>query len=210
MNEPRFRRPASLSPAKQDQLLGDVDPSVRIEIAHASAAALIGRRSADDVDPELAQRLVELIDAGELESLAEFWSASSPTTLPGTLWRLFELRQLVTTDPATSASHYTDGAGAAEVHDAVAGVAQPAGPQEIRRVLDALFSGAFMGDFGIALDRAEAFCRVLAVGTTHDADRAEPANPSRGGHLTKRADAVLRMAEDFNRSAALWRAGRLD
>ena len=50
------------------------------------------------------------------------------------------------------------------IDTAVAGAVIPTGPTEILALADEILRGAFRGDFGIALDRAAAFCRVTAAG----------------------------------------------
>src|SRR5690606_41273056 len=52
-----------------------------------------------------------------------------------------------------------------------AGAPIPAGPAELVALIDTILRGAFTGDFAVALDRAAAFCRVQASGSTHLAER---------------------------------------
>lgn len=209
MTSARFRRPASLSPAKADQIPGDVDPATRIELAHETAAAFLGgTKGAADV--QLSGRIIDLIDAGGLADLSQLWRSCAANTLPGILALLVELREEVKRNTQGAAVSYSDGATTAQVHDAVAGVANPTGPNEIRVMLDALFSGAFAGDFGVALDRAAAFCHVWAVGTTFDADRADAHSDAHATQVTQRAAHIDRWAAAFEQAGRLWRAGLLD
>ena len=80
------------------------------------------------------------------------------------------LREWVRRDPRTVAERYRLGEQRAEVHGAVAGVAAPPGPHEVAEVVDAVLSGVYAGDLAVALERAAAFCRVLATGAALDAD----------------------------------------
>lgn len=210
MTQPRFRRPAMLTPEQSEAIVGDADPALRSEMAHTTAQALVhgGREGA--ADPELVQRLIALVDTEGLDAVAELWAQSPAHTLPGALWRLYLLREWVRRDPDTIAERYRLGAHRAEVAGVVAGVATPSGPEEIRRVADAVLSGVYRGDLGVALDRAAAFLRVLATGSAMDADWVELSDSERAGLLTRRAGSLLDTAADLEESAGLWRADRLD
>lgn len=209
-DEPRRpRRPAMMDPQEADELPGAIDPALRSEIAHTTAAALVhqGRATAD---PDVVARLVALVETEGLDVVAALWSDSAPTTLPGALWRLYVLREWVRRDPATVADRYRQGTAAVPVHDVVAGVADAPGPADVRAVADAVLSGVYTGDLDVALERAGAFCRVLAAGAAFDADRLDDVDPTGATRMTLGASALLRTAEELEHAAVLWRAGRLD
>jgi len=198
-----------MDPQEADELPGAIDPALRSEIAHTTAAALVhqGRATAD---PDAVARLVALVETEGLDVVAALWSDSAPTTLPGALWRLYVLREWVRRDPATVADRYRQGTAAVPVHDVVAGVADAPGPADVRAVADAVLSGVYTGDLDVALERAGAFCRVLAAGAAFDADRLDDVDPTGATRMTLGASALLRTAEELEDAARLWRAGRLD
>ncbi|KMM44758.1 MAG: hypothetical protein NVV70_10225 [Cellulomonas sp.] len=198
-----------MDPQEADELPGAIDPALRSEIAHTTAAALVhqGRATAD---PDVVARLVALVETEGLDVVAALWSDSAPTTLPGALWRLYVLREWVRRDPATVADRYRQGTAAVPVHDVVAGVADAPGPADVRAVADAVLSGVYTGDLDVALERAGAFCRVLAAGAAFDADRLDDVDPTGATRMTLGASALLRTAEELEDAARLWRAGRLD
>ncbi len=208
---PRFRRPAMLDPQQADELPGGIDPALRSQVAHTSAAALVhrGRSDAPD-DPALVGRLVRLVEAEGLDVVAALWADSPPASLPGALWRLYVLREWVRRDPHTLAERYRLGVSAAPVHDVVAGVASPPGPAELRDVVDAVLSGVYTGDLDVALERGAAFCRVLATGAAFDADYLEGSDSDAAARLTRGASSLVRTAEELEHAAALWRTDRLD
>ena len=209
-DEPRRpRRPAMLDPQAADELPGDLDPALRAEVAHTTAAALVhqGRATAD---PQVVERLVALVETEGLDVVAALWSDSAPTTLPGALWRLYVLREWVRRDPETTADRYRQGTAAVPVHDVVAGVAEAPGPDDVRAVADAVLSGVYTGDLDVALERAAAFCRVLAAGAAFDADHLDAVDPHGATRLTYGASALLRTAEELEHAAQLWRADRLE
>ena len=67
----------------------------------------------------------------------------------------------------------------------------------------------FEGDLAVALERASAFCSVVAAGRAelaHDRDHVDPDGAS---DLTRTALAMLTTGEDLRACARLWRAGDL-
>jgi hypothetical protein len=108
------------------------------------------------------------------------------------------------------ADRYRLGVDAAPVHGAVAGVVTPPGPADVLAVADAVLSGVYTGDLATALDRAAAFCRVLATGAAFDADHLDTVDPGGADRLTRGASSLVRTADELARAGALWRAGRLE
>lgn len=210
MPEPRFRRPAMLSAQRADEIVGDIDPAVRSQAAHTTAVALVsgGRAASDDAD--LVERLVGLVDSEGLDVVAAMWADSPPDTLPGALWRLYLIREWTRRDPQRISERYRLGVVRAEVAGVVAGAADAPGPDEIRDLADTVLSGVFTGDLAVALERAGAFCRVLATGSALDADLLEPGDADHAGRLTRNASALLDTGAALEHAAALWRADRLD
>lgn len=188
---------------------GGIDPALLPEVAHTTAAAIVhGARALDD--PELVARLVRLVEDEGLDVVASMWADAAPHSLPGALWRLYVLREWVRRDPATLAARYLTGVAAAPVLEVVAGVASPPGPQELSDLADAVLGGVFTGELDVALERAAAFCRVLAAGVALDADAHEGFDDLRAIHETRGAASLVRTAEELEHSAMLWRAERLD
>lgn len=208
-SRPRFRRPAMLDPRAADALPGDLDPALRSEVAHSTASAIVHRGRSGGDDPALVERLVRLVEHEGLDAVAALWSDSPATTLPGTLWRLYVLREWVRRDPQTIADRYRQGLHAAPVHHVVAGVPSPPGPDEVREVLDAVLSGLWTGDLDVALERGAAFCRVLGTGAAFDADHLDLAADDSSARLTRSAGSLVRTAEELEHAAGLWRAGSL-
>ena len=198
-----------LDPREADEIPGELDPALRGEIAHTTAAAIVHRARASE-DPEVVARLVRLVEVEGLDVVAALWADSSADTLPGALWRLYALREWVRRDPDTVAERFRLGVAAVPVHEVVAGVVTPTGPDDVRSVVDAVLSGVFAGDLAVALERAAAFCRVLAVGAAFDADYVDTVDTGHAGRLTRGAASLVRTAEELERAAGLWRARRLD
>ncbi len=221
-NPERPRRPAFLPPAAVDAHVGSADPAQRIEAAHSTAEALVRHgRSGDDAR---TARLVALADEHGIDELAHLWSERPADTLPGALWRLYALRAGIRRDPIDLARAFEVGRHRAPVHEVVAGVGEPPGPQEVQAVADAVLAGAFTGDLGVALERAAAFCRVVSTGWAVIADGLDDAAPPgivlrddspALGHesgpptpaagLTRRAADLLRTGVQLEQAAARWR-----
>ncbi|MDR0433080.1 MAG: hypothetical protein LBH48_07225 [Bifidobacteriaceae bacterium] len=197
-----------LDPRLAEEIPGDMDPALRSEIAHDTAGALVARaRAAASTDPALVDRLLRLVETEGIEIVAEMWSASAADTLPGALWRIYVLREWTRDDPRL-ADRYRLGTARAEVAEVVAGAAAPPGPAELRDLADAVLSGVFTGDLDVALNRAAAFCRIVAIGTAIDADLLD--TPAAATEATRRAAALDSTADDLERAARRWRAGTLD
>lgn len=209
MVEPRFRRPAMLDMEEAEQIEGDVDPLDIALIAHETALAVVSQVR-ESRDPELVARLVRLVDDEGIDAVAMMWAKAEPHTLPGALWRIYMLREWVKHSAESVARSYHQGVHAAQVRHAIAGVEDPPGPEEVRRLADSILSGVFSGDLAVALERAGAFCRVVATGAAFEAETDEGHADARAHRATLRAAQLLRTGEDLERCAQLWREGKLD
>lgn len=174
-----------------------VDPVADLHAAHETAAALLGagRHSSD---PEVTRRLISVVDEVGITTLADLWSTRPARSLPGVLYRLYVLREWVQRDPDGAARQYSAGTHLSEPNHAVAG-ADPTGPDEVRRVADDILRGVFDGDFGLALERAAAFARVVSAGR---------GNLQASDDVS--TDRLMHLAEDLAWSARLWRSGELE
>ncbi|HEY0643332.1 MAG TPA: hypothetical protein VGD39_07935 [Nocardioides sp.] len=145
------------------EIAGGTDPALLREAGDLAATVLVrGARESDD--PALAERVVHLAESEGLETLAEVWSGAPADTLAGSLWRLFVLRSWVHADPERVAAEYDAGQRRVDVARVVAGVADPPGPDELRRMVDDVLRGIARGDFAVTLFRAAAFARIVAAG----------------------------------------------
>ena len=203
------RRPAFFSPAAMEAQGASVrDPAEVTEVAHETAAVLVGTGRATD-DPDLTARLVGLVDELGLSTVAELWADRPARSLPGALWRLYALREWVRRSPEEASADYAEGVRFTDVNHAVAGVAEPPGPDELKALTDAILRGVFDGDLAVALQRAAAFCRVVAAGRAERAHTTDASDRDAAGAQTRRAASMLGTAEDLEASARLWLAGEL-
>ncbi|MEL0626118.1 DNA-directed RNA polymerase subunit beta [Salinibacterium amurskyense] len=205
-----FHKPTQYSTDKFDTYEGGQDPAQIMRAAHDTAHALVeGARNTDD--PAVVDRIVAYTDKNGIDALAELWSRSSPTSLPGALWRIYLLRAVIQQDAVGTSLLFQRGIDTlATIDAAVTGAVNPTGPNEIKSLADEVLRGLFRGDFGVALDRAASFSRILASGAGSVADDQELLNPERASELTTRADRYSRMATEFAACAKLFRAGALD
>jgi hypothetical protein len=178
---------------------GTVDPLKEIEAAHQTAAVLVHAGRAAH-DPAMTARLVDIVEELGLSTVADLWAHRPARSLPGALWRLYVLREWVRRSPDEASLDYSAGVRFADVDHAVAGPADPPGPTEVTALADAILAGVFEGDLAVALERAAAFCRVVAAGR---ADRSE------GEEAATRAAHLLDTADDLTAAAALWRRNEL-
>ena len=192
-----------------DTFQGGTDPAQRIEAAHLTASALIRHGRAGD-DPQLTARLIALADDHGLDEIAELWADRPALTLPGALWRIYALRAGIRRDPVGLSRAFDEGRLRAPVHEAVAGVAEPPGPCEVQDLADAVLAGAFTGDLAVALERAAAFCHVVATGWAVQADALASPEHEAAQELTRRAAGLARTGTDLEAAASSWRLGALD
>jgi hypothetical protein len=208
LSTPRPRRPA-LRASLDGRVPGtgsvSGDPGERRELAHATAAAVLAAaRSGGSAPPvDLVERL------GGLDVLVELWRDAERGSLPATLLTLHLLRAWCRGSGAEAARLYRAGHADAEVADVVVGVVSPPGPEDLAAVADAVLTSTYTGDLGVALDRAAAFCEVIATGRRAQAH-------SRAGDDAEEATRQLRLAAgndraatDLRAAAGAWRAGVL-
>lgn len=144
-------------------IVGGADPA-HVREAGDLAATILVRGARESDDPRIAERIVHLAESEGLETLAEVWSGAPSDTLAGSLWRLFLLRSWVYAAPERVAADYEAGQRRADVARVIAGVADPPGPDELRRMVDDVLRGIARGDFAVTLFRAAAFARIVAAG----------------------------------------------
>ena len=181
-----------------EEITDEVEPAARSEAADRCATLLVRGAHGTD-DQAVVARVVHLAETEGLDTLADLWSASPADSLAGCLWRLYLLRSWVYADPVAAAREFDAGRAHTPVHEVVAGVVDPPGPDEVRQLTDLVLRGVVHGDFADTLYRAAAFARVVAAGrahadesrsdTTYDADLA--------------ASRMLTMAEQLEHAATL-------
>jgi hypothetical protein len=205
-----FHKPTQYSGDKFDTFVGGEDPAQISRVAHETAQALLGRVR-DNPEPEVVDRLVAFTDEHGIDAVAELWARANPRSLPGALWRIYLMRTLVRQDPTGISFLFQRGSEVAtSIDPVVAGASTPTGPEEITALADQILRGLFEGDFAIALDRAAAFCRITALGSTSIADDSDATSPERATELTTRALRLSQTAAEFTSCARLWRSGNLD
>ncbi|GAP58828.1 hypothetical protein AHiyo1_19780 [Arthrobacter sp. Hiyo1] len=138
------------------------------------------------------------------------WAESPARSLPGALWRLYALRAATMQNSERISVYFKAGRDTAQVSHVVAGAAEPPGADEMKQMADAILSGAFDGDFDVALERSAAFCRVVALGQATLADSAEHSNEGHASKLTRNSHQLVKTAEDLEHAANAWRLGELD
>ena len=180
------------------------EPFARLELAHATAEALVdaGRGSGG---PDTS-RLVRLAETVGLDTLSQLWRDAPADSLPGALWALYLLRTWTEQQGEAVARMYRAGRAYAPVDEVVAGVAEDADPAAVLALADAVLTGAYRGDFDVALERAASFFRVVATGRRELAGGADDLADLAD---LDRADRNERCAEALRRAAAAWRDGTL-
>ncbi|CAM4034233.1 MULTISPECIES: hypothetical protein [Helcobacillus] len=208
----QFRRPASLTPAQQEQIEGGTDPALKDQIAHDSAAALL-RETRGTVDPSAVERILRLAESEGLDDMAALWSGAPAVSLPGALWRLYVLHTWVQQQTAEVRRRYQIGTQSAPGLRYRSGIANPPDLDDMRRTLDEILRGAFTGDLSMALLRASAVAMLSAYGTAHLADApgsgADDPSADGAGRITMQADRLHRLGEDLEAAGRAAAGGSL-
>ncbi len=205
-----FHKPTLFWGSKFETFEGGDDPAQISRVAHETASALLSRVR-EDPQPEVLDRVVAYTDEHGIDAIAELWASASPRSLPGTLWRIYLMRALVRQDATDVSFLYQRGTEVTtSIDPLVAGATAPTGPGELTELADRILRGVFDGDFAVALERAAAFCRVVAAGSASVADDMEPNSPERATELTVRVLRLTQTAAEFTSCARLWRSGSLD
>lgn len=210
MSEPRPpRRPAILSAAQAEALVGDEDSAQSAALAHASAWALLGVED-EDFDAAAIARLRALVRTCGVDSVAHLWSRSPEFTLPGALWRLYLLFEWCERDMHVAQSRYEAGVSAQRAP----GLEPPIEAPELQVIVDevsALLRGDLTDDdLEHVLSHASVALRLLAAGSgTPGWGIRDPQDPL--AHIvTTRAQAFLRTAEEVDTAARYAAVGTLD
>lgn len=186
-----------------ESLVGDDDPAERSAAADRCATLLV-RGPRDGEEAAVVERVVHLVEDAGLDEIAELWAGAPHDSLAGCLWRLYLLRTWVYADPTAAAREFDAGRQHTPVHEVVAGVSDPPGPEDVRRLADAVLRGIRVGDFADTLFRAAAFARVAAAGRAH-----RDAGPQSTYDSDVSGFRLMTMADQLEGAARLELEGRL-
>ena len=217
----QFHRPARLDPEAAEQIEGSTDTAVASELAHRAAQALIGGFPGTETedDPITRSGIVAAVATNGIDDIAELWADSPATTLPGTLWRLFLVREWIRRDPELVDRRYATVIDLTEADDttnarleSALSEARPApSPTGLREHLDAVLAGSVEGsvtEIAPLLSATAGFLRALAAGSNPvwiEDDTDELAD-----RVTRRDSALLVTADELTDAARRAAAGLLD
>lgn len=205
----RPSRPGQLDPALEDQLTGGMDPQEVNEMSHISAASLLDKVHHTE-DPKIVERVLTLVDQEGVDLIAELWSEADPDSLPGILWRLYMLRSWMRRDADGLSKLWRLGEPTDTAASAIVGVDQAPEAEDIARTADSILSGAFTGDFAVALERAAAFCQVMVRGITSSLRQTTQPGSEEDRASRRTISSLSETAHVFLNGARLWRRGRLE
>lgn len=192
-----FKKPSLPGAALFEAQPDGADPGELAAAGHRIASLLV-RGPRTDTDQGLVDRVLHLADEEGLGVIAELWSHAGADSVAGALWRLYLLRTWVHRHPEEAAREYAAGKAYAPVHEVLAGVVDPPGPDEVIALVDTVVRGIVGENFDVTLDRAAAFAHIVGVGRGQ-LDSGDPHSAA------KLVDTALHL----RRAAELERAGRL-
>lgn len=192
-----FIKPALPGPALFEAQSDDTDPAEAAAAGHRIATLLVrGPRASEDA--VVVQRVLHLADTEGLATIAELWAHAPADTLAGSLWRLYLLRAWVHRQPDVAAREFAAGKVHAPVHEVLAGVVDPPGPDEVVQLVDTVVRGIVEAPFDDTLERAAAFAHIVAVGR----GQLDSGDPQSAARLVDMA-ADLRHAATVERTTGL-------
>ena len=158
--------------------------------------------------------MLNLVENEGIEVIADLWSHAEAESLPGMLWRLYLLRMSLRKQREAYAEYWSLGEPETTSASAITGIDDAPTGEDIAQLADSILSGAFTGDFAVALYRASAFTSIIARGMRVYAKKLdEQANTMRTQKIAK----VLHISANihalslsFAHGAKLWRAGKLE
>lgn len=118
MSEGKPRRPAILEPNQADMIVGAERVDDQVELAHFLADLLIGLVSESEksfitdnlqLREDAINNLLQILQRGDIEVVAELWSDSPADSLPGLLWRLYLVYQWYLRDSLLVEERYQRG-----------------------------------------------------------------------------------------------------
>lgn len=208
----RPARPAQLDPAVINQIEGGADPQKISEMSHTSAAVLLNRVHHTQ-NPEIVERVLTIVENEGVEIIADLWSKSDAETLPGMLWRLYMLRMSLRNHSEIYAQYWRLGEPLTTSASAIAGISNLPTGDDIVSLADSILSGAFIGDFAVALERSSAFTSIIAEGMRHAAhsiNKQSATANTKTARLLHNAANLNALSTLFRRGATLWRTGKLE
>ncbi|MCD9198255.1 hypothetical protein [Aeromicrobium wangtongii] len=192
-----FKKPSLPGAALFEAQAGGEDPAELAAAGHRIATLMVRGPRTDD-DQGLVDRVLHLADEEGLGVIAALWSHAPSDSLPGALWRLYLLRTWVHRQPEVAAREYAAGKAYAPVHEVLAGVVDPPGPEEVIALVDTVVRGIVGADLDVALDRAASFAHICGVGRA----QLDHGDPHSAAKLVDTA-LNLRRAAELERSSQL-------
>ncbi|MCD4557565.1 hypothetical protein [Schaalia sp. lx-100] len=205
----RPRRPAILTPAQTESLVGDIDPAQESALAHACAWAILNV-SDSTFGPEVIQRLHEVIATEGVDIIAHIWARSPEFTLPGALWRSYLFHEWCVRDLHVVTRLYELGLqeydlGEYETRHSAGSL------NALLNELEHLFAGQLTDDdLENLLLWTSSVMRIIAAGNNPEGSWIEDITDPLAYPVTLRSHALVRTAEELERSAQEAAHGRLE
>ncbi len=215
----RPRRPAMLTPATAEGIIGDTDPALWAALAHSSAWALMGVGD-EDFTPEALVRLRALVTESGIDTVAELWARSPAFTLPGALWRLHLLVEWCKREKPLAHALYDSGTRANTHNERELFECEPCEGTHAAKALplesilseaEALLRGDLSEDeLEEVFTHAARALRFFAASEGRKGEWITDLNDPLAYAVTTRAQAFLATAEEFEVAAREARVGTLN
>lgn len=219
----QFHRPARLDPEVAEQLPGAGDTAVSSELAHQSAQVLVGGFPYASQAPLSRQAVLAAVNEHGVETVAELWADAPAQTLPGTLWRLYLVREWIRRDPELVQRRYATTVDLRQADaetllrferailaDDGGRIPQAPTPEQVRGEIDKLLGGnaGAAEQWAQVLELVAAFLLALAKGS--HPQWIEDSADVLADRVTLRDSALAQTAAELRQAASRARLGTLD
>ncbi len=205
----KFRRPAMLDPEQAEEIIGDEDPSVESDMAHATAWALMGVPAGGFTEEDV-DKAVDAVREQGADIVAAFWTRSPEFTLPGAFWRIYLLWQWHELNPDVVEERYGEGVRAMEARGVGGPESVPNLEETLKGVQGVLFGYATEEDLAPVFESAAQVMRVMAAGVRFGPEWVTQDDHQLAHPVTRRPQALLETANELDQSALDARAGTLE
>lgn len=96
----RFHRPVRRASDILEEFSGSGDPAELSRAAHDTAAILV--LLAKERSPEVRARMAEHLNHEGVEEFVQLWKQAAPISLPGALWKLYQIERQLPEGPVAS------------------------------------------------------------------------------------------------------------
>lgn len=213
MPELKPRRPAMLAPNQTQMIIGANRVDEQVELAHFLADLLLGLVSESEktfitdnlqLRDDAIDNLMEILQQGDIEVVAEIWADSPADSIPGLMWRLYLVYQWYLRDSLMVEWRYQEGLKL--LKEAVRNSLSPSMKPLIER-MSTLWRGSDCDFLATTLEQTAAALKIMAAGVS--AERITDSRDILADKVTIPPVAIWSTAKELEAGLQLLKKGKL-